>query len=246
MKLSLFILLLVILSSKAMSQGLYDEEQKYHLLLSGKTRVKEFEDGQLVAVWLVDPSGRTITIHTLGDSRIYTGGPKFDGKYSTVRLKKYSFNDKGNVAEILWVDYRTEYREDNQFREETIADSTRAVYSFPPGETWVANKKHYTVRNGHLTLIRSEYYGYDSQKRIVLLLQNEGVVQFLYSYDDEGRISRQEYLGVEIKYEYNSRGQMTRSVSGAFETTYEYNEDSLPARYISKGKTQEVITFEYE
>lgn len=237
---------MTLLSFKGFSQGLYDDQQLFSLIHSGKTKVKVFVNEKLKSIWHIDSLARTIAMHTLEPTIINPVAPRYDNKFSTTYLKKYFFNKLGNIDSILIADYHILMTPGNPSKMDTIADTTVIIYSYPLLENWVMNRKKYSIIKGEKRILSTDYFGYDSQKRLVLLIQDEGRVQFFYSRNDKGQIEKETVLGATILYEYNYTGQMVSRVSDTQKIKFEYNADQLLIRKIVSGNNAETITYGYE
>lgn len=245
-RLCLQIIFLSLLSSKGATQGLYDDQQLFSLFHSGKSKVKVFVNEKLKSIWHIDSLAKTIEIHTLEPMVINPVAPRYDNKLSTTNLKKYFFNKLGNIDSIVITGYQMLMSPGNPPQTDTIADTTVIIYAYPLIENWAMNRKKYLINNGKKRILSSDYFGYDSQKRLVLLIQDEGRVQFFYSYNEKGQIEKETVLGAAILYEYNYKGQMVSRVSDTQKITYAYNQDQLLMRKVILGKNPGTTIYEYE
>lgn len=245
-KFYLQIILLTLLTIKGFSQGLYDDQQKIYLLNSGKSKVKVFSNNHLTSIWHVDSSERTITIHNLEPSTINPNAPKYDSKFSTRLQKKYFFSRTGIVDSILITEYAELSRWGESLKTDTISDTMVIIYTYPLLKKWVMNRKKYLIRNGQKKLFSTDYFGYDSQTRLVLIIQDEGRVQFFYSFNDKGQIEKETVLGATILYKYNNLGQKVSRESDGQKIEYEYNENQLLKQEIETGNNTKIRIYEYD
>jgi hypothetical protein len=242
----LHILILVILPFIGLTQGFYQDNYYFDLIKSGKTKVKVFKS-ELKSVWLIDSSARTLTQHMLEPTFMNPGAPIFENNRSTYYLKKYYFNKLGKIDSILLADYHTYViRTGKNSRIDTIADTTVIIYSYPQLENWVMNEKFFQIKNGLRRLKRTDHYGYDDHKRLILHIEDEGRIQYYFTYNDKEQIVTCSYLGTKIKYEYNSSGRLQIWESVKNKIQYEYNQDNLLIKEVISGNKEQTTTYEYE
>jgi YD repeat-containing protein len=240
------IIILTLLSFNGFSQEIFDDQQKFYLINSGKSKVKVFVNGKLSSIWHIDSLARTLIVHTLEPAVINPVAPKYDDKLSISYLNKYFFNSQGNIDSILKAEFGLLLIDDNPPKMDTVADTTLIINSYQFPEKWVMNKKIYSIKNGLKRQFRADYYGYDSQNKLILLIQDEGRVQFYYSYNDKGQIEKETVLGVTILYEYNNIGQMVSRISEKHKIKYEYNANQLLSRQTISRENMMTTTFDYE
>jgi YD repeat-containing protein len=236
---------LILLAIKGYSQKLYDDQQKFDLMSAGKSKVKVFANGRLKFIWHIDSSAKRIEIHTLGPTEI-NAAPKYNDKLSTSQLKKYCFNQHGMIDSITIIDYQLLMTMENAAKVDTIPDITIIIYTYPLLEKQAINRKRYSVKNGQKIKLGTDYFGYDAQKRLVLQIQDEGRVQYFYSYNAKGQIEKETVLGTTIIYSYNETGQLESRISDSQNITYEYNEAHPLIRKTVSGNHAEILTYEYE
>jgi hypothetical protein len=239
-------ILLIGLPSIALTQGLYKDNCYFDLVNSGKTKVNVFVNKGLTSVWLIDISARTLTQHQLEPTIMNPVAPVFDNNLSTRYLTKYCFNKLGKVDSILLANYHLAIPTGNTSLVDTIADTTVIIYSYPLLENWVMNRKYYQIKNGNRKLLRTDHYGYNDQKRLILLIEDEGRIQYYFTYNDNEQIETSTFLGTKIKYDYNSSGQLKSCESETYKILYEYNKDKLLIKEVISGNENRTTTYEYE
>lgn len=237
------ILLFLLLSCKASAQGLYEDQQRYALLRSGKSKVKAFTNEKLTSVWHIDSAAKTVSLYALSPNLT---GPKYDNAYSITYLKKYTFTRAGHVQSILMIDYHPSLPEDGQSSSGIASDTTEIIYSYSLSENQPINRKKYVVNQGQKRLIATEYFGYDSQQRLILLIQDEGAVQFHYSYNKKGEIEKETVLDAVVRFQYNTSGQIITRTSEDQQISYEYNAEHLLIRKTVTGNHAETLIYRYE
>jgi hypothetical protein len=108
------------------------------------------------------------------------------------------------------------------------------------------NREFYNISKGLKKKNKTDYFGYDTKKRIILLIQDEGRVQFYYTYNDKEQIITETVLGVTIVYEYDTLGRKVKRSSKTQKIKYEYYKNSLLEREVIDGSNGGIWNYLYE
>ncbi len=231
--------MMLLITYKANSQGLYKDKEIYNLIISGKTKMKVYVNESLKAVWFFDSSQNTAEEWILKYKFLNPTAPSYNDRL-TVRAKiKYFFLEKGAIDSTIRVLYN--------FISENRNDTDIVKYNYPQLDNRVMNRKMYSLKNGEYKWSQTDYFGYDEEKRLILLIQDEGRTQFYYTLNQQGQIIQENIYDTTIYYSYNGYGKIAHRVAESLDIKYDYNSESLLIRKISTtGTDTEITTYAYE
>ena len=237
---------MILLSIDAFSQGFNEDFEKFKILNSGKTKVEVNLNDKLNQIWHLDTISKTITIFHLVPSPTNLIRPKYNDKYSTEYFEKYFFNKFGNLDSIYTIKYDLLWSL-NKSKNDTIIDTIVYKYNYPLLESRPINMKTIKIKIGKRRILRTDIFGYNSEKQLILILQDEGRVPFYYSYNHLRQIEKETVLyKADIYYSYDSNGKLLVRASKNSTVNYEYNDSSLLKTMTIKGKDIEIWTYEYQ
>lgn len=247
------IIFLIVHSTHAVSQNKY-KSQSYYLMNSGFSKVKIFVNDRITEIWEIDSSEMKISKHTLYFATHCPNAPKYDDQLSTRYLTIKYYDKDGNADSSLSIDFEHKLRYQDSIEwyiPDTIPDSSFVSnsYSYPPKK--LVETKNFVIENGQKKLYRTFYYGYDSRKRVINLIDGNAFSQTLYTYISKRRKKTESIVDgevVQVLYQkYNRHGQLIKeTVPNHYKIRYKYNSRRLLEREVVSGKERSITKYVYQ
>tara|TARA_B110000967_G_C18872897_1_gene556498 strand:+ start:537 stop:1253 length:717 start_codon:yes stop_codon:yes gene_type:complete len=236
------------LTSSTFGQGFYDIDEDFKLINSGKKKVTVFKDSSLESFKMIDSVNRTITNNTLTYSANLANksAPRYNDHLSISYIRKSIYNLDGTIKSTLLIKYTSPLSTLNGKSIPASIDSTLILYRRTTLSKRILTRNFYSIDTGVKVLYRSDYYGYDNNDRLIILIEDDGHSQYTFEYSDDGNISAYYIHKAKVKFEYDELGRKLKDVYVTSTSTYKYNNDSLLTTKITIGKGKAIYNYKYE
>ncbi len=200
----------------------------------GLKKIKVFNDGRPSSLIEIDTINKIVEVHSI---------PVKSGNISLTAFSKKYYFASGHLDSIIQVSCPIDV---DSISSDIfcIPDSLVIIYTYSLNKMLI-NDQTFVIGTSR-KLFRTDYYGYDDKKRLVLLLQGDGSTQFYYTYNDKGQIDTETINDTKIYYKYNSLGQLESRKSNSQTILYSYFPNGLLGKKVVTGSNANALTFEYE
>ena len=229
-------------------QGFYDIEKNFELINKGKKKVNVFMGAELVYSKTIDSINRIVIKNTVQPTKIHANSyaPKFDDDHSISYREIFFYNSKGTIDSTILINYTSPLVTIDGGKIPAGVDSTLIVYGKTLLMDKILTRNYYSIKKGARKLYRTDHYGYDSNDRLIILIEDDGHTQFYFEYDNDENISAYYVHGVKVSFQYDELGRKSKDIYVTSTITYEYDDNSLLIKKISSGKNEGVFTYKYE